>query len=179
MGTYGLGFVDGGIAVAVILVAVFYIASFSEDYSTKIGESPKREVKLTKKIPERKVDSDFIKELIKRCEKTRSIVVGVHNRIGNHFLRVELNPSEEADYKEQMEWIQRNYPKVAGELSRATRMTRIDPVLGIKVNNYDPLLQTLNFSALKRVFKNSFELEQFEENFNGLTRLRAYLGTIS
>lgn len=79
-----------------------------------------------------------------------------------------------------MMWIQENYPKIAGELNRVTEMTYADPVTGLKVNNYDPLLQTLGFSNLKRVFANQYEVKRFEDNLdNGIGRLRAYLGYIT
>jgi hypothetical protein len=52
-------------------------------------------------------------------------------------------------------------------------------VLGIKVEDYDPLLQTLRFSSLKRVFDRSHDLKEFEKNIEtGVARLRAYLGDL-
>jgi hypothetical protein len=121
-------------------------------------------------------------ELIQRCEEIRGIVTRIHQRKGDYFMAemVELDPNGEATFEKQMKWIQQNSPKIGGELNRVTKITKIDPVWGTKVDYYDPLLQALRFSTLRRVFRNPYELRQFEDDLdNGIVRLRAYLGALS
>lgn len=183
LGIYVLGFVDGGVAVAVSLVVIFYVASFfnKEPNIELKGLSQEQEVKPPHKASSIKVKRSDIEELIRRCESIRQIVLAVHERTGDHFLKEKVKPSstEETKYEEHMKWLQENYPKVGDELNRATRVTYIDPVLKTKVENYDPLLQTLRYSNLRRGFENSYDLEEFEKNLeSGIARLRAYLSLL-
>lgn len=183
LGIYVLGFVDGGVGVAVSLVVIFYVASFFEkkpNIELK-GLSQKQEAKLPYKTSSKKVKRSDIEELIRRFESIREIVLAVHKRTGDYFSKEMFKSSstEETRYEEHMKWLQENYPKVSDELNRATRVTYTDPLFGTKIENYDPLLQTLRYSNLRGVFENSYDLKQFEKNLeSGIARLRAYLGLL-
>jgi hypothetical protein len=183
LGAYVLGFVDGAVAVAVFLVAAFYVASiFEKEPSFKERSiSQGQHVEPAPKIAPAKVEKRVIEELIRRCESIKKIVSTIHERAGDHFFKtmVEVSSGEEVEYEEHMKWLQTNYPRVSPELNRATRITYVDPFLGTKVENYDPLLQTFHYSTLERVFENSFDLRKFEKDLEGgIARLRAYLGIL-
>lgn len=169
------GFLDGVILTLSVFLFLFYLTSLFETEKPKI---PRAQVVKAKR---KAVKPDFIEEMIQRCEIIRNVANQVYQRAGDHFLAkfVQIHPSEETEFKKQIKWLAENYPKIAGELNRATRIEYIDPALGIKVRNYDPLLQTIHYASLRSVYETPFKAKQFRENLDsGISRLRAYLGLI-
>jgi hypothetical protein len=89
----------------------------------------------------------------------------------------QYTAEEELEFKQNVEWIAINYPRIAGEASKVMTMTHIAPFTREHTDNYDPLLQLIQESSLKELFSRSYAVEDFKTNLKGSkTLLLAYLG---
>ena len=176
IGTAYLCFIEGSICGAITVILV--LKAFSR---LSEGEKPDTEVGL-KEID---VEPEFVQQIIQRFERIGEIFQQVVETGGglSHFssLRAEVTPEEEAEFKENIDWLAENYPTIAGDTRRAVRAEYIAPVRGVHVRDYDPILQMINQSSLTSIVSGTgLRVRRFHEQWqSGRARLRAYLGLIT
>jgi len=174
-GIYVLGFVDGVVAIATFLVLIFYVESFFEKEPKKALVEPKNE------FYKRKVDQEFVKEIIKRFDHVENIFNKIVERAGGIFLvtrALRVEPSEEEEFRKEIDWLAENYPKIAEDTKRALRTAHIDNQSIIP--DYDPVLQIIQNNSLKSIISRGPNfVKKFQQDLSaGHAKLRAYLGLI-
>jgi len=186
-GSYFRGLLDGGVATIILMALIFYVSPFfgSDKQSQEKDESNKETLYINKvKLTKAKIDPKLVQECLDKLMVIDRIFHHVIEKAGGldvpFRLRITVNPEEENEYRQNIDWLAENYPSLSTEASRVLRQEYFDPIRGIKVRDYDPLLQIISHNSLQTLLnQHSYEINEFNTNLEGSRmKLLALLGSL-
>ena len=136
--------------------------------------------KVTKKLSYNP-DIKLTKEIIKKYKRLGGIFNRVYERAGGRIGvpdLVRIDPEEEEEFRELINWLSEKYPRIAKNTKRALQTEYYNRFAGIHIKDYDPILQIIQTSSLQDVMS-IFRARSFKRDWEGgRARLLAYLGLL-
>lgn len=174
-GSDTVSFIEGAILGAITTILVLKAYSYFSKEKKPEGKTIRQKRKL--------IEPKFVEEITQRFERVGEIFLRVVERGGGFELfsgLVTVAPAEEEEFKKHIDWLAENYPKIANDMSRATRIVCVDPISKVRIMDFDPILQMMAKSSLTSIVSGTgLEVREFYEHWqNGRARLRAYLGLL-
>lgn len=163
---YGTGIFVGFVANLIIRGIGFVIGGRMRKVSKKLSYNP--DIKLTK-------------EIIRNYKRLGEIFNVLYERAGGSIGVpdiVRIDPEEEREFRDIIDWLCMKYPLITKDTSRALRTEYYSRAEGVHIPNYDPILQIIQTSSLRDVMSIG-KASRFKRDWEaGRARLLAYQGLI-